>query len=246
MPVTLAVLRARVRVLLRDPTARPDSTVITPHWSDAEILSELNASLKNRIPLVESIYEEFYKTTKTYIGITDAIAATSDEQYKLPGMESDSSAVLRHWIVMRRDDLETKPLVPKIPSEHQEPVNAQITGLFDGLYAQYPENLAPGSETVSIISGTRLRIKPAPAETSYTYKLWYKRVPTALAVDADNIDGPDSLSEVYAHDAAIALKEIVDAASASALEKKLNKIIGPLIGEGTQDQAPAIIGNPRM
>jgi len=244
--LTLTNAIARIRVLLRDPVTRPDSTSITPFWSDAEITSALNAAVTNRIPFVERLFDEFYKNTKDYVGITDAIAATSNEKYKLPGCESDSSPLLRHWIEMRRTDLETRPLVLKVRAEHQEAFTLKLVGLFDGLYAAYPENLAPGAETCSIISGSRFRIKPAPASTDYTYRLWYKRYPTAVSSGSDVLDGPDVLLEVYCHDAAIELKQIVNAQSVTVLQNKLDAIIQQLFGEGSQDQAPAIIGTPRM
>lgn len=245
MAKTFADALARCRRLLRDPTTRPDGSTITPFHSNGEILDAVNAAVKNRVGLVDRLHKDFYKTTKTYTGRTDA--QDSDyEQYRLPGRGGDSSSIFRHWLVLRRTDLETKPMLPKIEAEQQEPVFASIAGLFSGIYAQYPENLAPGDQCVSIISGDRFRIKPAPASTDETFTLWYKRMPTEMDSNDDAIDGPDSMFEVYCHDACIEIKEIMNTPLAESLKRKRDNILNDLMSEGETDQGPAVMGPPRM
>ena len=243
MPVTMTTLRSRTREVLRDKTTRPDATVITPFWSDAEVLAELNAAIDQRIADVEALYSSWYVTTKTYTGITDAIASTSDQQYKLPGMESDASSIMRQWIIMRRDDLDTKPVVSKIDPEMQDPAYA---GLFDGLYTTYPENLFTASETVSIITNNRLRILPAPAASTSTYKLWYRRYPTAMVATTDNMDIPDVCKELIAHDAAISLKSQVNAMSARGLITQRDRLLADFKKSGEVDQGPRVYGEVRL
>lgn len=230
MSIAMSVLRDRVRSLLRDKTTRPDATAITPFWSNAEVLNAMNAAVTNRQGLIGTVDPRFYLTTKTYVGITDAIASTSNEQYKLPGCESDSSAVIRQWVVLRRSDLDTMPAVRFIEPDIQDPVNAG-DGLFDGLYSAYPENLYSSTETVALISSTRFRIKPDPATTSYTYKLWYVKKATAMSADADLADIPDSWTEVIAYDSAIELKSTVNAASVGALLSVRNQLLQDLMGD---------------
>lgn len=246
MPVTLTTLQDRTRVLLRDKKTRPDGTVVTPFWDDTELTSAINAAVTNRMGLVESLFKTFYQTTKTYTGVTDAIASTNNEQYKLPGFEGDSSTAFRLWIIMRRGELETAPVVLKVEPEMQEPITANSVGLFDGLYAAYPENLAPATQTVAIISGTRIRIKPAPADNLELFKLWYKRFPVAMSAGGNNMDSPDSFAELICHDAAVELKEIVNAAAANALKGKREGVLADLLANHTVDNGPGIFGNVRI
>lgn len=248
MSVALSVLRTRVRGILRDKTTRPDATAITPFWSDTEVNDAINAAVEARSGLITQIDPRFYLSTKTYTGITDAITGTSSEQYKLPGCESDASSIIKQWVVLRRSDLETYPALHWVEPDVHDPVSAGLVGLFDGLFSDYPENLFSSSESVSIISSTRFRIKPAPAETTYTYKLWYIRQPTSMVnTDALTMDAPDDWKEVICYDAAIELKTTVNAATVVGLARIRDQKLADRLGDKHgRNAGRAVFGNVRM
>ena len=207
MSFTLQNMIDRTRTILVDLKTRSDATVVTPFWSDTELISEINAALRARAGFVSKRDKNFYMSKKSYIGRTDATDADF-EYYNLPAA---AGLTMRLWHVLRRSDLAGKPAVSKVEPEMQDPVANQQNGLFDDLIADYPENGTPSGQTVSIVSSTQFRIKPAPTSTSFTYQLWYQRFPAELAgtqvlsVYTETVDAPESMRDLYCYDVAIKL-----------------------------------------
>lgn len=215
MAITQTQAIAKVRLRLQDRSTRRDGTAITtPRYSDADISSALDDAISDRQGLIQSLDGSWYLSTFDFIGVTNAIAASSsttlpvvaNEQYALPSN-------FKELVRLARRDLLNFPTVRLVPLEHQDPIYYRTTGsLFSGFYGDYPSALTSSAETCALVTynaagspTNRIRIRPAPASTAYTYRVFFQRVPTEPAVAGDTLDIPFHWEEVIALDAAVEL-----------------------------------------
>jgi hypothetical protein len=212
--IARSAMETKIRIRIGDETTRRDGTAITsPRYSATKLQAVINNSIRSRQPLVQGYDKSWYMSVLDFVGVTDAIASSSsttlpivaNEQYAAP---SNVKQVVR----LARRDLTGFPTVRKVDYHAQDQIYYGGTGFWSGLYASYPENLSPSNETWSWVTsnagGTlanRVRILPAPASTSYLYRLWFQRVPTEPSADGHTLDLPPDFVELIALDAAIEL-----------------------------------------
>jgi len=215
MSIARSAMVTKVRARLFDKTTRRDGTAIsTPFYSNAEIQTAVNNAIRERQPLIAQLDETWYRSTFDFVGQTDAIAASSsttlpvvaNEQYSFPSN-------FKQFTRLARRDLPNYPTVRVLPAEQQDQYIQSAIGLFSGLSTESFTH-----ETCAMVTynsgGTltnRLRIRPAPPATSYTYRLFFTRTPTEPTDDAHTLDIPPDWIEVVALDAAVELAAAVNA-----------------------------------
>lgn len=254
MSVTLTTMTTKVRRRLADKTTRRDGTSISnPFYPDADITAAVNDCVRERQPDIIAQDKTFYLRTPAadYIGITNAVAASgliiANEQYELPTDFKD-------FVKLVRSDLPGYPVVKKVKHDEQEALKISGAWLFYGFYATYPENVTPTHETCAVVSGVtsnaktnRLRILPAPASTSYTYRLWYQRQPTEVSSGTHEIDIPDEWQEVIALDAALYLVGTTNERVAGLLAQQRDLALANRAKEqGNRDAGPVIFREARI
>lgn len=225
MPVTRTQMETKVRRRIADKTTRRDGTSITPFHPAADVQAAINDSLRERQPQIISQDASFYVTETTYIGVTDAVVSTNDEQFNLPSNFKD-------FIRLCRTDLTYLPTVKKVTREEADTIYYAKGYLFAN-DVQLSEN-----EVCAVLTGmtsnartNRVRILPAPASTSFTYKLFYTRVPTEPSSDSHELDMPDEWAEVIALDAALYLANTVNAEIAARLEHARDLAVAARVGD---------------
>lgn len=205
---------AKVRLRLQDRSSRRDGTTITtPRFSDTDIGTALTDAIRDRQPFIESLDKSWYTSVLDFVGVTDAVSSSSSTTLPVVANEQYAAPTnIRQALRLARRDLTGYPTVRKVPYEQQDQIYYGGAGFFSGFYSTYPENLSPSSETWSFVtynaSGTetsRIRILPAPASTSYTYRFWFIRVPTEPSSGSHTLDIPPGFEELIALDAAIEL-----------------------------------------
>lgn len=248
MSVTQAAMTTKVRRRLADASTRRDGTSVTnPFHSDATVQAAINDAVRERQSDIIAQDKTFYLTTAAFVGITDAVAATSNQQYNLPSDFKD-------WVKLGRSDLPSYPTVKLVPHEFQDAYRYRAWDFFAGFYATYPENLSPSDETAAILTGVatgartnRFRILPAPASTSYTYTLWYIRTPTEPSQTTYIVDIPDEWQEVVALDTALYLAAISNDESAGRLEHMRDLALAARLRDnGERNAGRVAFGNVRL
>lgn len=256
MSVTRATMATKVRARSGDETTRRDGSAIsTPRFSDAKVQQAINDAVRDRQPLIETLDRTWYMSVLDFVGQTDAIASSSsttlpivaNEQYPAPSN-------MKRSVRLARRDLPNFPTVRQVSYEQQDQIAYVRAGWWAGFGASYPESLSPSDETWSLVTnnaaGTlsnRIRIKPAPAATTYTYRFWFLRTPTEPGADGHTLDVPPDWIEVIALDAAIILLGYTDDLTIRtlvplrdvALQARMEDFHGRSAG-------PAQFGNVRM
>src|SRR5688572_8483278 len=100
-------METKVRRRIADKVTRSDGTSITPFHTATDVQAAINDCLRERQPQIAAQDPTWYQSETNYIGITDAVTATSNEQYNLP---ADFKAFLR----LARSDLTYFPTVKKV------------------------------------------------------------------------------------------------------------------------------------
>ncbi len=247
-------MTTKVRRRLADKTTRRDGTAITnPFYPDADIFLAVADAIRERQTDIIAADRSWYRQQKTadYVGITDAIAASgpivANEQYDLPSDFKDFEKLVR-------SDLAGYPVVRKVDHQVQEALRIRGAWLFAGFYAVYPENVTPTYETCAVVTGmssnsrkNRLRILPAPAATSYTYRLWYQRQHTEATAGAHELDIPDEWQEVIALDTALYLCATTNEKMAGLLAQQRDLALEARArDQGGRDASPIIFREARM
>lgn len=241
MAVTRTQMETKVRRRIGDKTTRSDGTSITPFHPAADVQAAINDCLRERQPLIITQDPTWYQSETNYIGITDAVASTDDEQYTLP-------TDFRAWIRLARTDLNYLPTVKKVERSELDMIYQQNGHLFAG-DSQLSEN-----ELCAILTGmtsnarvNRLRIVPAPASTSYTYRLFYQRIPTEPSSDSHDLDMPDEWAEVIALDAALYLANTVNSETVPGIERQRDLALAARLSDnGDRFAGRAIFGSARI
>lgn len=241
MAVTRTQMETKVRRRLADKTTRSDGTSITPFYPAADVQAAINDALRERQPTIIGHDKTFYASQTDYIGITDAVGSTSNEQYNLP---SD----FRDFIRLARKDLQYYPTVRKVTREELDACVYRNGWLFANDY-QISER-----ELCAILTGitsnartNRIRILPAPTATSQTYRLYYVRIPTEPSSDSHELDMPDEWAEVVALDTALYLASTVNDEVAARLERQRDIALATRLNDnGGRDAGRLIFKDVRM
>jgi hypothetical protein len=212
--ITQTTCIGKVRLRLQDRSTRRDGTAITtPRYSDTDIGQAITDAIRSRQPLIEGYDKSWYMSVLDFVGRTDAIASSSSTTLPITQYEQYSApSNVKQAVRLARKDLTGYPTVTKVEYEQQDQIYSGGVGFFAGFASDYPENLSPSNETWSWVTynagGTlsnRIRILPAPASTSYTYRFWFVRIPTEPSSGSHVLDLPPDFIELIALDAAIEL-----------------------------------------
>lgn len=224
MSVTQTAAIAKCRLRLQDRSTRRDGTAITtPRFSDTDIGTALNDAIRDRQPLIIERDRTFYMSVFDFIGQTNAVAADASNT-TLPVVANQQYAVpstFKDIVRLARRDLVNQPTVRLVPYEMQDAI--YYGGAYGGS-SLFAETTPCTEETVSLVSynhegaaTNRLRILPAPASTSYLYRLFYLRKPTEPDAAGDTLDIPATFLELVTLDAAVELAGSVNHAALPTL-----------------------------
>ena len=167
----LSTFRARIRQRLRD-----EST----NYSDAYLNEAIDEAISELWPIFMDRVPHFYRKETIFTGITDAVAATSNEQYTLP-------TDFRSRGTLRRNDLPNKPAMRYIQPNYIDDWRYRLVGP----YTPDPQSPSQTFEVWSIFDKTNFIIIPAPSATTFKYKLQFFRKHTTASADGNTVDIPD-------------------------------------------------------
>lgn len=251
MAVTQTAGIAKVRLRLQDRTTRRDGTAIsTPRFSDTDISTALNDAIRERQPLIQTLDASFYLTVLDFVGVTDAIAASSSTTLPIvAGQQYDLPSGFKELVRLARRDITNFPTVRLVPYSAQDTIYSNGGNLF----ASTAEDVVT-SETVSFVTSSvttstknRIRIVPAPASSSYTYRLFYIRLPVAPAVSSDTLDFPSPFLEIITLDAAIELAASVGDPMAQTLVVQRDAAIAARMDDpGSRNAGRRLIQDVRL
>jgi hypothetical protein len=234
-------METKVRRRIADKVTRSDGTSITPFHTATDVQAAINDCLRERQPQIHAQDPTWYQSEANYVGVTDAVVSTNGEQFALP---ADFKAFIR----LARSDLTYFPAVKKFERSELDMIYQQNGHLFSG-DTQLSENEACAVLTgmVSNARVNRLRILPAPVATSYTYRLFYQRIPTEPSSDSHDLDMPDEWAEVIALDTALYLAQTVNSETAPAIEHQRDLALAARMGDnGDRFAGRAIFQNVRI
>ena len=209
MTITLTNFQAQIHDAVRDLKA-------TKRYPTTLINNQLDKWIRRVWPdIVKQVPRHYYTVSSEYTGITDA-QDSANELYLLPDGSPD--AQFRSAAVLRRTDLTEKP-----PLHFINPQDQNIFRFGKSNYFQYAaEAPAQTDESWSIFDATQFKILPAPASTSYTYKLEYWRQHTTVTTGGTNIDIPTEAESAAIDAVALACARMMNEGGSliSQLEKE--------------------------
>jgi len=203
MATTLAQLRARTRYYIDE---LEDTSPVT--WSNAELLQYINDSQRGLWVFLAKQDDSF--------GLREATASTVEGQtnYNYPTDIMGNSIRALYAYTSSTD-----PQIKVTRGSVEEVVEEGIT------------NSSPPRKYCCLDG--YFQVGPPPGSTTYTFRIYYNRAPTALSGDSDAMESDDDYAEYIAIGAAIKALKRIDRDTT-----KLEKAMAELKLEAASSNAP--------
>lgn len=163
--IKLSDARTALRTRIRDTTT-------TYEFSDSELSTYVEPAIREVAAAVREVDPDFYLTSQTYAGYTDALDPGTYEKYPLP-----KNHIAIRWI--ERSDVTPAYRLFEASARDQEDhrlatrwgaITASITNSSDAAVSiDLPRS---GCESV-VILGTHFRVIPPPTAAGPTYRVWF-------------------------------------------------------------------------